>query len=233
MDYTILFFANIKDLTGTSKTTLSLPENTSVAEFKKILSSSFPVIEGFMENLLISVNQEFVFNEDIIPQEAEIAVFPPVSGGNGDRDILRITTESINIDKLLSEVTRNTTGAAAIFTGIIRGETSRGNQFKTVALEYESYVPMAEKKMVQVAAEIRAQWDSIENIVIVQRIGLMDAGIPTVVVICTAAHRDTGVFDAAKYGIDRLKEIVPIWKKEIGPNGETWIEGDYLPTKGD
>jgi molybdopterin synthase catalytic subunit len=233
MEYTILFFANIKDLTGTSKTVLSLPVNSSVADFKKILCSSFPVIEGFIDNLLISVNQEFVFNEDIIPEKAEIAVFPPVSGGNGEGDILKITTEEIDINHLLTKTTLNTTGAAAIFTGIIRGETSRGTQFKTSSLEYEAYIPMAEKKLAQIAEEIRKQWESIERIVIVQRIGLMDAGVPTVVVICTAPHRDTGVFDAAKYGIDRLKEIVPIWKKEIGPNGETWIEGDYFPHKGD
>ncbi|MAT41021.1 MAG: molybdopterin converting factor [Anaerolineaceae bacterium] len=233
MEYTILFFANIKDLTGTSKTVLSLPVNSTVADFKKILCSSFPVIEGFIDNLLISVNQEFVFNEDIIPEKAEIAVFPPVSGGNDEVDILKITTEAIDINNLLTKVTLNTTGAAAIFTGIIRGETSRGNQFTTSSLEYEAYIPMAEKKLAQIADEIRKQWVSIERIVIVQRIGLMDAGVPTVVVICTAAHRDTGVFDAAKYGIDRLKEIVPIWKKEIGPDGETWIEGDYHPHKGD
>ncbi len=234
MDYTVLFFANIKDLTGTSKTTITLPLNTTVIDFKKILCSSFPIIAGYVDNLLISVNQEFVFDEDIIPQAAEIAVFPPVSGGNAEgEDILKITTENIDINELLAKVTLNTTGAAAIFTGIIRGKTSRGNQFETAALEYESYIPMAEKKLVQITEEIRKQWDSIERIVIVQRIGLMDVGVPTVVVICTAAHRDTGVFDAAKYGIDRLKEIVPIWKKEIGPKGEIWIEGDYHPQKGD
>lgn len=233
MDVNVLFFANLKDLTGISETTLFLPDNTSVVDFKQILCQAFPVISEFMDHLLISVNQEFVFNDEIIPQNAEIAVFPPVSGGRGNGDILRINTEKLDINQLLADVTQNTTGAAAIFTGIIRGETSRGTEFKTSALEYEAYIPMAEKKLVQIADEIRKQWASIERIVIVQRIGLMEAGVPTVVVICTAPHRDTGVFDAAKYGIDRLKEIVPIWKKEIGPNGETWIEGEYIPQKGD
>jgi molybdopterin synthase catalytic subunit len=58
-------------------------------------------------------------------------------------------------------------------------------------------------------------------------------GTPTVLIACTAAHRDTGVFEAARYGIDRLKEIVPIWKKEIGSNGQEWIEGEYIPTPED
>ena len=53
------------------------------------------------------------------------------------------------------------------------------------------------------------------------------------IIACSAAHRDTGVFDAARYGIDRLKEIVPVWKMEIGPEGDAWIEGDYIPKSND
>jgi molybdopterin synthase catalytic subunit len=69
----------------------------------------------------------------------------------------------------------------------------------------------------------------VEGIAIVQRIGHLEPGTPTVLIACTAAHRDTGVFEAARYGIDRLKQIVPIWKKEIGPDGEVWVEGAYMP----
>ena len=85
----------------------------------------------------------------------------------------------------------------------------------------------------QVADEIRSRWPTIEGIAIVQRIGRLYPRTPTVLIACTAAHRDTGVFEAARYGIDRLKEIVPVWKKEVGPNGEEWIEGDYLPGPGE
>jgi molybdopterin synthase catalytic subunit len=92
---------------------------------------------------------------------------------------------------------------------------------------------MAEAKMQQVADEIRLRWPSIEGIAIIQRIGRLDPMTPTVMIACTAPHRDTGVFDAAKYGIDRLKEIVPIWKKEVSPQGESWIEGDYIPKAGE
>jgi MoaE-MoaD fusion protein len=87
--------------------------------------------------------------------------------------------------------------------------------------------------MGQVAREIRERWPTVEGIVIVQRIGRLEAKTPTVLIACAAAHRDTGVFEAARYGIDRLKEIVPIWKKEIGTHGEIWVEGDYHPRPGD
>ena len=92
---------------------------------------------------------------------------------------------------------------------------------------------MAERKMQQVAEEIRGRWSSIEGIAIIQRIGTLYPGTPTVLIACTAAHRDTGVFEAARYGIDRLKEIVPVWKKEVGPTGEAWVEGDYIPNEKD
>lgn len=147
--------------------------------------------------------------------------------------IFSITEEEIDLNDLLDRITLTSTGAAAIFTGMVRGVTSRNDPHETVYLEYEAYVPMAEAKMKQVADEIRQKWPVIEGIAIVQRIGKLYPRTPTVLIACTAAHRDTGVFDAARYGIDRLKEIVPVWKKEVGPSGEVWVEGDYIPKPGE
>lgn len=148
-------------------------------------------------------------------------------------EIFAITEEELDLNALLAAITRDSTGAAAIFTGMVRGVTSRETPHETVYLEYEAYQPMAEAKMKQVAAEIRARWPSIEGIAIVQRVGRLYPRTPTVLIACTAAHRDTGVFEAARYGIDRLKEIVPVWKKEVGPQGEYWVEGDYIPRPGE
>jgi len=147
--------------------------------------------------------------------------------------IFSITETEIDLDDLLAQITLHSTGAAAIFTGMVRGITSRADPHETVYLEYEAYKPMAEAKMKQVADEIRERWETIEGIAIIQRIGRLYPRTPTILIACTAAHRDTGVFDAARYGIDRLKEIVPIWKKEVGPNGEEWVEGDYVPKPGE
>jgi len=150
-----------------------------------------------------------------------------------DPTICAITEDEIDLDALLEQITLPSTGAAAIFTGMVRGETKRDNPHETVFLEYEAYQPMAEAKMKQVADEIRSRWDTVEGIAIVQRIGRLYPRTPTVLIACTAAHRNTGVFEAARYGIDRLKEIVPVWKKEVGPGGQEWVEGDYLPQPGE
>ena len=147
--------------------------------------------------------------------------------------IFSITESEIDLNDLLAQITLPTTGAAAIFTGMVRGLTRRDDPHETVYLEYEAYVPMAETKMKQVADEIRTRWPVVEGLAIVQRVGRLYPQTPTVLIACTAAHRDTGVFDAARYGIDRLKEIVPIWKKEVGPNGEFWVEGEYIPKSDD
>ncbi len=147
--------------------------------------------------------------------------------------ILSVTEETLDLDALLAKVTLPSTGAAAIFAGMVRGVTSREPVHDTAYLDYEAYVPMAEAKMGQVASEIRERWPSVEGIAIVQRIGRLYPQTPTILIACTAAHRDTGVFEAARYGIDRLKEVVPIWKKEVGSDGQFWIEGDYVPKPGE
>lgn len=148
--------------------------------------------------------------------------------------IFSITEAELDLDALLAEITLPSTGAACFFTGMVRGETRKeGQPPQTEYLEYEAYTPMAEAKMKQVAEEIRQRWPTVEGIAIVQRIGRLYPLTPTVLIACTAPHRDTGVFEAARYGIDRLKEIVPIWKKEVSPAGEEWIEGDYQPKVGE
>jgi len=229
----VLFFALLKDRIGTNQLTLDLPDTATVRDLKSLLSEQYPGSAPILGRVLASINREFAFDEDLLPPESEIGLFPPVSGGQELPTIVQVTEEIIDIDRLVAQITLPSSGAACIFSGMVRGMTRRGNPHETVCLEYEAYTPMAEAKMRQVADEIRAQWPTVEGIAIVQRVGRLDPMTPTVLIACTAAHRDTGVFDAARYGIDRLKEIVPVWKKEIGPNGEEWIEGEYQPTHED
>lgn len=229
----VLFFASLKERAGKNQVYLEIPEGTRVTEFKDLLTQQYPQLKPALHSMLVSINQEFAFDEDPIPAEAEIALFPPVSGGAEFPTILQVTGEKIDMDDLVARITLDTTGAACLFTGMVRGQTKRGTPHHTVRLEYEAYIPMAEAKMRQVANEIRTRWPDVEGIAIVQRTGILDPKTPTVLIACSAAHRDTGVFEAARYGIDRLKEIVPVWKKEIGPGGEEWVEGEYIPTRKD
>lgn len=226
---TVLFFANLKSLAGTARLSLDVGERVTVKELKSELARRYPALAPHLSSVLVSINREFAFDHETLPEGAEVALFPPVSGGAEFPTILRITSEELDLNSLLADITLPSTGAACIFTGMVRELTSRGEARQTEYLEYEAYQSMAEQKMDQVAQEIRARWPAVEGIVIVQRIGQLFPGTPTVMIACTAAHRDTGVFEAARYGIDRLKQIVPVWKKEVGPGGEVWVEGDYHP----
>jgi len=230
----LLFFATLKEQAGTRQTYLELPDGSTVADLKQAVLASYPNLTNILAVAVVAVNREFSTDGDVIPANAEVALFPPVSGGSESLPtIFDITEKELNFNALVAQITLPTTGAACIFTGLVRGVTARDNPHETEYLEYEAYIPMAEAKMRQVADEIRARWPSVDGIAMVQRIGRLYPGTPTVLVACTAAHRDTGVFEAARYGIDRLKEIVPIWKKEVSPQGQAWVEGEYVPKPGE
>jgi molybdopterin synthase catalytic subunit/molybdopterin converting factor small subunit len=227
----VLFFATFREYAGLQQAELELPDGAQVKDLRARLGSQYPALALHIPSALIAINHEFAFDDDLLPDGAEAAVFPRVSGGSADLqpEIFAVTEQALDLDQLLAQISLPASGAACIFTGLVRGLTTRDDPHETVYLEYEAYRPMAEAKMKQVAGEIRQRWPAVQGIAIVQRLGRLYPQTPTVIIACTAAHRDTGVFEAARYGIDRLKEIVPVWKKEVGPQGEEWIEGEYTP----
>ena len=233
----VLFFATLRDRTGVRETTIEFPQGSTISDIKRIVLEKYPAIKQIMDSMIVALNHEFAFDEDIVPNGAEIAMFPPVSGGetSGEKypTITAIVDQAIDINAIVAEITLPTTGATCIFTGIVREVTNRGTERQTEHLVYDAYRGMAESKIRQISLEIRSRWNDIEGIALVQRIGKLMPGTVSVIVACSASHRDSGIFEAARYGIDRLKEIVPIWKKEAGSDGEEWIEGEYYPSKGE
>lgn len=225
----VLFFAHLRELTGTRQLEMEIVSGWTVADLKIEVVKRFPQLEKAMDHLIAAVNQNFAPDETVIFENAEVAFFPPVSGGTESETIIQITDMEIELEKIQRQITSETTGGICTFTGIVRGFSPDSKFTKTVQLEYEAYKSMAEKKMEEIAEEIRSRWTKVEGIAIVQRIGVVSPGTTVVIVSCSGGHRDEGIFEAARYGIDRLKEVVPVWKKEIGPNGEEWIEGNYFP----
>ncbi len=233
----VLFFATLREKAGVRETTIEFPQGSHVSDIKNIVLEKYPALTSSMDTIIVALNHEFGFDEDIVPDEAEIAMFPPVSGGEIDREnapnIIAIVDHDIDINEIVKEVTLPTTGAVCIFSGTVRGVTSRGEPHQTEQLEYEAYRGMAESKLCQICVEIRSRWKDVEGIALVQRIGKLKPGVVSVIVACSSSHRDSGIFEAARYGIDRLKEIVPVWKKEMSTDGEEWVEGEYFPHKGE
>jgi len=226
----VQLFATLRDRAGSKIVSVDLPDDATVAHLIEHIGRHYPGLAEALPTSIVAVNQEFAFPPMPLKTGDEVALFPPVSGGSDFPERFRITDDRIDLNALVAEVTLETTGAVCTFTGTVRGQ-STGRE--TIRLDYEAYAPMAEVKMRQVAQEIRARWPHIQGISIVQRIGRLSVGEFTVLIAVSAGHRYDGVFEAARYGIDRLKEIVPVWKKEIGARGEEWIEGKYLPTPTD
>jgi molybdopterin synthase catalytic subunit len=134
--------------------------------------------------------------------------------------LFEITTQAISVDEVGRRVAGPAVGAVVSFAGLVRN-TNEGREVRE--LEYEAYAEMAEPLLAQIGDEIKARWP-VEAVAIVHRVGRLAIGEASVVIAVASGHRQ-GAFDAARYAIDRVKEIVPIWKKEYFEGGEVWIEG--------
>ena len=134
--------------------------------------------------------------------------------------MFEIIRDPIEPQALINAVTRPDAGGIALFLGVVRNN----NLGRTVQyLEYDAYPPLAVRQMCVIAKEVRARWD-VAEVAMLHRIGRMEIGEASVGIAVSAAHRKEAL-EACHYAIDRLKESVPVWKKEVWDNGEEWIEG--------
>jgi molybdopterin synthase catalytic subunit len=163
--------------------------------------------------LLYAVNKEYAGRDHELSDGDEVALIPPVSGGD-----FRLSETPLSLDAAVAEVARDEAGAIATFTGTTR-VVSRGRVVQH--LEYEAYPGMAEKVMAEIADELRARYE-VSEIAIHHRTGRVDIGEPSVVIAVSAPHREAALA-ACKDAIDTLKERVPLWKKEVYEGGEEWI----------
>lgn len=234
MEITIRLFATLKDRVQSEYIKVSLPSDPStVATLLDAVGADYPALAPALRSSLVAVNRAFAGPDTPVSAGDEVAIFPPVSGGaeqSPHPTYFAVTFEPFDIEAIHARLTGPEIGAVVSFTGFVRGRTQRdGLPEETLYLDYEAYETMAEEKMAQIAREIWARWPEVRGVALVQRLGRVDIGGNTTLVACAGAHRDVGVFEAARYGIDRLKEIVPVWKKEVGAGRSLWVEGHYRP----
>ncbi|MGC8786551.1 MAG: molybdenum cofactor biosynthesis protein MoaE [Anaerolineae bacterium] len=132
--------------------------------------------------------------------------------------LFEITSERLSVDDVVARLADPAVGGISVFVGVVRGNTD-GREVRY--LEYEAYPEMAEGMLRQIGDEIQARWKTIQQVAIVHRVGRLEVGEISVVIALSAAHRPE-LFEALHYAIDRLKEIVPIWKKEVWSDGSEW-----------
>ena len=219
---TALLFGQAREWVGSSSLDLKLDEPATVESAFAVLKSRHPKLAEMERSLLFAVNEEYASPSHPLSDGDHLAVLPPVSGGEDKRgDIFEITREPIDIPGLRSSLLRGDSGAVVVFDGVARNNT-KGRA--TVYLEYEGYEPMSIRAMEQIGREIHERWP-INQVGIIHRLGRIEITESSVVIVVTSAHRKVA-FEACHSAIDRLKKIVPLWKKEHFEDGAVWVEGE-------
>lgn len=228
MRITVKFFAGIAEATGKREHIINTERNLKIMDILEILAKEFPLANDLINKSMVSINHDYATEEQAVKENDEIALIPPVSGG--EEPLYEITTEVLSADKLIAKVSNPLAGAILTFVGTVR-EFTHGK--KTTFLEYEAYPEMAIKKLEEIGDEIIEKWPN-SKVAISHRVGKLNIEEISVIIAVAAPHRAAS-FEAGRYAIERLKLIVPIWKKEIWDDGEEWLghqEGPWKePTK--
>jgi molybdopterin synthase catalytic subunit len=216
----VRLFAVLRERAGRDSLEIEVAEGATVAEAIRALAA---VSEPLAETLdampvVMAVNRSYVSEEATLSAGDELALIPPVSGGEKMRPHVRVTAEPLSADRLNTLVATPHTGAIVTFQGTTR-DVER--------LDYEAYEPMAEERIAAILADVLARHE-IEGAAAEHRIGSVPLGEPSVIVAIAAAHRGPA-FAAAREAIDRIKAEAPIWKREIEAERAEWVEGTPPP----
>jgi molybdopterin synthase catalytic subunit len=219
------YFAILRELLGRSSERRDLPDGTTAGEAFALVTGEQPRLAGLQRSVMLMVNQEYVRPEHALADGDELALIPPVSGGDLTlADLFRVTEEEIDPRAVERMVAGPDVGAVVTFTGTVR-DNARGRD--VVALEYEAYPPAAEKMLARIGADIADRWPSA-RVAITHRTGRLASGEASVVIAVASPHREAALA-AAAYAIEQIKIIVPIWKKEFYQDGAVWVgsEAEY------
>jgi molybdopterin converting factor subunit 1 len=235
MQVRVLFFGVLKDLLSSSGEALTVPEGTTVTQLLDRLRAraGHPV----WSVLAVAVNQEYASGAAVLSEGDEVALLPPVSGGTDSGEtkqaepvvshpVVALTREPIDRDALVRRLQQPGDGAVVVFDGVVRDNT-RGR--RTLFLDYEAYEDMAVAQMDKLAREAAGRFP-IDRVGVVHRLGRLEIGESSIVIVVTSAHR-AAAFEACRWLIDTLKRTVPVWKKEHFADGAVWTDGEPFPAE--
>jgi molybdopterin converting factor subunit 1 len=222
----VRFFARLAEVAGTRETEVELGEGLSVDDALRLLCTRFPELADHADSLMYAVNAEYVPPDHPLQAGDELALIPPVSGGSGahpdpGEGLFEVTDEPLDPQRIVERVRKDESGAVAVFLGVVR-DNNMGR--RVLYLEYDAYPEMATRVMRQLAEEAMARWPLTE-VAIQHRSGRLEIGETSLLIAVSSPHRKEA-FEACHHLVDRFKEVVPIWKKEVWEGGEVWIEGE-------
>jgi molybdopterin synthase catalytic subunit len=230
----ILFFGPVREITGVSEDLAVLPPGSTLADLFSSYARRFPRLAEMSGSLVLARNQQFGDRAQALEEGDEVAFLPPVSGGSGAwiekiedpaGNFYALTREPIDARALSQRLLQGLDGAIVTFEGVVR-DNSHGR--RTRFLDYQCYESMAIRVLADIGSALAAA-HPISRIALVHRVGRMEIGEASVAVVVTAPHRKPA-FEAALEAINRIKKLVPVWKKEYFEDGEVWVEGDWDPS---
>jgi molybdopterin synthase catalytic subunit/molybdopterin converting factor small subunit len=216
---------------GLREDSVEIPDGGRLEAVFELYAGRFPRLRDMSKSLVLALNQRFSEPSAPLSEGHEVAFLPPVRGvstvfsqviEDPAGHLFAITRDPIDSLGLAHRLQRAEDGAVVTFEGIARNNT-KGRP--TRYLEYECYEAMAIKMMAQIGCEI-AHGFQVGRVGIIHRLGRIEIGEASVVVVAAAPHRKPA-FEAALEGINRLKKLVPIWKKEYFADGEVWVDGEW------
>jgi molybdopterin synthase catalytic subunit len=214
MRVTVLYFAAARERAGVSSEPFDLPEGATAAHALELACEKHPALVPLAERLRIAVDEDFSAPDRKLRDGAQVALIPPVSGGAGPH---AVTGDPLSADAPVGAVAGTDCGAVVTFVGTVR---SSNHGKAVVRLEYEAYRPMALRVFEHIADETRERWGA--RLCIHHRVGALDPGELSVVIAAAAPHR-ADAFEACRHAIESLKRDAPIWKREIYPDGSSWV----------
>ncbi len=217
MQVQVLYFAVFRERLGLDGEPLVIDDGATVAAALAALEVRHPIVRTLRGRYRVAVNQAMVGHDQALAEGDELVLIPPVAGGEHARHVV-VTGEPLSLDRCLAAITGPEVGGVCTFTGLVRRH-SRGETIER--LEYEAYEGMAVKVMIELCDEIEHEIAGA-RLAVEHRVGALTIGEAAVVIAAGAPHR-AEAFAACRALIDRLKERVPIWKKELGTDGAVWI----------
>jgi MoaE-MoaD fusion protein len=215
MRVTVLYFAAARERAQTSRETVDVPANASVATLLELLATAHAELRPLLKHLRVAVNQRFVSTDETLVEGAEVALIPPVSGGLGH---FYLSRKPLSLDDVVSAVSHPSRGALVTFTGNVRDQTSGK---RVMRLEYEAYDAMAVTTFLSIEKQVLEKWPQAA-VSLGHRLGTLTPGETAVVIAAASPHRKEA-FEACSYVLERLKTDVPIWKKEFFEDAAVWV----------
>jgi molybdopterin synthase catalytic subunit len=219
MQVTVKLFGSLREATGSKELSVRLPEGARLGELAALLAREHAAFAAMRARLRAAVNHEVVADDLALGEGDEVAFLPPVAGGSMAEPRCTLSAQPLDVGRVVARVVGPDAGGIVTFVGTVR-EASRGHSIRH--LEYEAYPGMAEREMEKIADAAAAQWPGA-RVAMAHRTGHLAIGEIAVVIAASAPHRPEA-FAACRFAIDTLKQQVPIWKKEVAVDGESWVE---------